>query len=254
MKKLLLILLCFICPLKVNAVQEETLILLDASVSMMESLEDTPKYLLAVNETKKILSNFDKNKAIGLRTIGVSIENAMDILSGDTEVFCKSTKLLIPIETNNITKINTKLDLIFPLGTTPITYSLQQAIQNDFSNSAYKHIILITDGGESCNADPCSYIKEIMSSRSDIKIDIIAIGVSGNDLNELNCLSDATSGELYNVKSPDDLPTALSKFLNNSTPIRTYKNQNIQNKIKQTIPKLIENEPKIKYTNYLLVE
>ena len=254
MKKLLIFLLFLIYSVQAQAVQEETLILLDASVSMMEPLGETPKYLLAVNEAKNVLSNFDRNKSIGLRTIGISIENAMDILTGDTETFCKATKLLVTIESNNITKINAKLDLIFPLGTTPITYSLQQSLQNDFTNSAYKHIILITDGGESCNADPCSYIRRIMSSRSDIKIDIIAIGVSGDDLNELNCLSDATSGELFNVKDPEDLSTALSKFLNSTTPVQTYKNLDIQNNIKQTIPKLIENEQQIKYTNYLLVE
>lgn len=254
MRKILIFLLFFVYSLQVQAVQEETLILLDASVSMMEQFGDTPKYILAVNEAKKVLSNIDKSKPIGLRTIGISIENAMDFLTGDTETFCKATKLLVPITNDSSRDINTRLDLIFPLGTTPITYSLQQAIQNDFSNTSYKHIILITDGGESCNADPCSYIRGIMSSRNDLKIDVIAIGISGNELDELNCLSSATSGELFNVKDPEDLATAMHKFLNNSSVIPSYNNPNLNSKIKEVIPNILENEPQIKYTNYLLVE
>lgn len=254
MKKLLVILLFFVSSLQGLAVQEETLILLDASVSMMESFGDTPKYILAVNEAKKVLSSIDKSKPIGLRTIGITIENAMDFLTGDPETFCKATKLLVPITNNSSRDINTRLDLIFPLGTTPITYSLQQAIQNDFNYSSYKHIILITDGGESCNADPCSFIRGLMSSRSDIKIDVIAIGVSGNELDELNCLSSATSGELFNVKNPDDLSTAMHKFLNNSSVIPLYNKPNLDTKIKEVIPNILENEPEIKYKNYLLVE
>ena len=234
--------------------KEETLILLDASVSMMEPFGETPKYLLAINEAKKVLSTYDRNKAIGLRTIGISIENAMDFLTGDTESFCKATRLVSPITENNISEINSKLDLVFPLGTTPLTYALQQSINNDFSLNSYKHIILITDGGESCNADPCSYIRRIMSSRRDIKIDVIAIGVSDNEFNELNCLTQATSGEIYNIKTPIDLSSALNKFLDNSNIAQPFNKPNIENKIKENIPKLIENQSQIKYKNYLLVE
>lgn len=254
MKKILLLILFFIYPLFANANQEETLILLDASVSMLEPLGETPKYILAINEAKKVITNLDKSKPIGLRTIGISIENAMDILSGDSEIFCKGTKLLSPIAPNNSNEINTKLDLIFPLGTTPITYSLQEAIKNDFNSSSYKHIILITDGGESCNADPCSYIRGVMSSRSDIKIDVIAIGVTGNDANELSCLANATSGQMFNVKNPDDLSTAMNKFIHNSSLIPQYNHPNISNKIQTNINSYIKKEPDIKYKNYLLVE
>ena len=254
MKKILLFLFFLIGALQANAAQEQTLILLDSSVSMMEAFGETPKYLLAVNETKKVLSKYDDRNEIGLRTIGISIENAMDFLTGDTESFCKATRLVSPISKNNTKNINSSLDLVFPLGTTPLTYSLQQSINYDFDKNAYKHIILITDGGESCNADPCSYIRGVMSSRSDIKIDVIAIGVSGKEQSDLNCLASATSGELFNVRTPDDLSTALNKFLKNSTIVPSLNNPNIKEKIKESIPKVINNEPQIKYKNYLLVE
>ena len=242
------------CSIQAYATNEETLILLDSSVSMLEPFGETPKYLLAINEAKKVLTNYDKTKPIGLRTIGISIENAMDFLTGDAESFCTATKLVSPIAKNNINEINSKLDFVIPLGTTPLTYSLQKAINNDFSLNSYKHIILITDGGESCNADPCSYIRGIIGTRSDLKIDVIAIGVSNNELNQLNCLSSATSGELYNIRTPDDFSAAFNKFLNNSNIPKEFNKEKIESKIKENIPQIIKKEQQIKYKNYLLEE
>ena len=106
MKKILILFLFLMCSIQAYATNEETLILLDSSVSMLEPFGETPKYLLAINEAKKVLTNYDKTKPIGLRTIGISIENAMDFLTGDTESFCTATKLVSPIAQNNINEIN----------------------------------------------------------------------------------------------------------------------------------------------------
>lgn len=226
---------------------EETLILLDASASMLEDFQGSPKYITAINKTKDILSTLPSNKAIGLRIIGISIDKAMYYLT-NTDNFCKATSLLEPINTNNLENINFKLDLVFPLGTTPLKYSLEQAINNDFLLNSYKHIILITDGGESCEGDPCNYIQTLMKNRNDIKIDIIAIGVEDDIFKELECLSINTSGRITNVKTPYDFSYTLGQFLMPST-------------IPETTTKFVsvdENQTKqpgiIKYKNYLLEE
>ena len=109
---------------------------------MLEDFQGSPKYITAINKTKDILSTLPSNKAIGLRIIGISIDKAMYYLT-NTDNFCKATSLLEPINTNNLENINFKLDLVFPIGTTPLKYSLEQAINNDFLLNSYKHIILI---------------------------------------------------------------------------------------------------------------
>ena len=249
MKKFIKILLVFFALFFVNYVHadEETLILLDASASMLEDFQGSPKYITAINKTKDISETVPSNKAIGLRIIGISIDKAIFYLS-NTDNFCKATSLLEPINSNNVKNINEKLDMVFPLGTTPLKYSLEQAINNDFLLDSYKHIILITDGGESCEGDPCNYIKTIMRTRSDIKIDIIAIGVSNDIFKELECLSANTSGRITNVETPYDFSQTLGQFLIPSTlPDTTTKFVRAEeNQVKQ--PGII------KYKNYLLEE
>lgn len=214
---LLSIVALFFLSLPIIASEEETLIIFDASVSMLGNFQGQPKYLTAINEAKSVLDTMPSSKLIGLRTIGISIDGALAAFLQNPDELCKATKLTAPIRANNIEYIKTSLDNILPLGTTPLTYSLNLAINYDFTRSAeLKHIILVTDGGESCNGDPCKYIRDLMQTRKDIKIDIIAIGVSGEDFAQLKCLTDSTFGNIINVTKPSELKPAFNNFLSPS--------------------------------------
>ena len=225
MKHLLkIILLLFIFSISSVVFAEETLILFDASVSMNEDFYGSPKYVVAVREAKKILSTVDNNRSIGLRTIGVKINEQVLNFITDPASMCKATQLDIPIRKGNAQYITTALDSILPLGTTPLEYSLRTAINSDFSRgNDLKHIILITDGAESCDADPCRFIRQIMQTRKDIRIDVIAISVNNSDFLQLKCLTDATAGVITNIRNPHEFPKAYSQVLanpsvNNVTP------------------------------------
>ena len=99
---------------------------------------------------------------------------------------------------------------------TPITYSLKQAIKNDFKGiEGDKHIILITDGGENCDESPCTYAMELVKYRKDIKIDVIALNIDNmEDLDQLRCTAKVTKGELYNANTYAELVHSLNKSFN----------------------------------------
>lgn len=247
-KTLFIILIFFAIQHNSFAINEETLILFDSTASMLEPFGSSPKYVTAIKETKEVLSLMPPNTAIGLRIIGLSLEDTLKSLS-IPEHFCKATSLLEPIKPFNIKSINNRLDTLFPLGTTPLTYSLDLAIKNDFSQYSQKHIILITDGAESCDADPCGFIQNLMRTRNDIKIDVISIGISENDLMQLNCLTNYTSGTLINVNTPTEFRSALDKIL--KPQINEIKEQKKEIK---NIDEKFYNEKDVIYKNYLLVE
>ena len=198
--------------------EEDILILFDASTSMMYEIDNQPKYIQMVDVIKKILSRTDSSKKIGLRIIGIPLNPSMVSYIFSPQKMCRATELLNPIKSNNIDNIIVNLDSIFPLGLSPMTYSLATAITSDFSISANpKHIILITDGEEGCDQDPCQFIKEITSVRKDIKIDVIAINVTEDKaIHQLKCLAQYTGGEVKNANNPDQMDFAflsvLSKF------------------------------------------
>ena len=104
------------------------------------------------------------------------------------------------------------------------TQSIQQPL--------LKHIILVTDGAESCDGDPCRFIKEFMRNRNDIRIDIIAISVNPQDFLQLKCLSDTTNGIIINASNPRELKSAYNKVLTEfSTNTDTTYNKPKQNNV-----------------------
>lgn len=245
MRKFFLFFLIFILFLisnsKAFSSNEETLIIFDASASMLEDFKGESKYIIAIEQAKNVLNTLPNTKKIGLRIIGISFDESLLLLIKNPAELCKSTKLVVPIRQNSINHIKSSLDSLFPLGTTPLTYTLEKAITYDFSYGNHlKHIILVTDGGESCNGDPCKYIRELMQTRQDIKIDILAIDVSGEDFKQLKCLTDSTFGSIINIEKPKEITDAFNKFLN------TDFNSVVQTK------HLDSNKREVKYKNYMI--
>lgn len=231
---------------------EQTLIIFDASVSMLEPFGSTQKYIAAINAAKNQLSKIDSQKQVGLRIIGITIDSAIMSFFINPDYMCKATKLVVPISAYNIENINKNLDTIFPMGITPLTYTLKTAVDYDFDINAYpKHIILITDGAESCDADPCSYIKNIMLKRNDIKIDVIAITVNQNDYNLLKCLTENTGGRIITVNDDSEFDNAFSSVMNNKPSLNNIRQYPVP--VQQKNPdNYIPSRQQIKYKNYLI--
>ncbi len=97
-----------------------------------------------------------------------------------------------------------------PLGRTPITYSLQQAL-TDFGDRAGE-IILITDGIESCDADPCALIRQWHASNVKIKVHVVGFGLDEKSKDALKCLSDAAGTDYSDAQSAKDLAEALKRI------------------------------------------
>ena len=98
---------------------------------------------------------------------------------------------------------------------TPITYSLKETIEKDFpQNESPKHIILVTDGGENCDESPCEYVMNLIKTRKDVKIDVIAINIDNiDDLDQLKCTANVTSGKLYNVNTEAELQRSFDETI-----------------------------------------
>lgn len=191
-----------------NEDNEKILFILDFSNSMNEFLDGEPKYILMLNTVKKLIAQIPPEVAIGMRVYGHR--------GGFTpKDMCRASKRIASVCKYNNNNVINSLNGLHPNGMTPITYSLKQAIKYDFVGiSGKKRIILLTDGGENCDESPCKFVMELIKTRRDIFIDVIAFNIEDeDDLDQLECTALVTSGKFYTADTACELAEKLAKSL-----------------------------------------
>ena len=130
---------------------------------------------------------------------------------------CDDTKLEVPFSKNNASKIRQELRFINPKGTTPIAHSLELA-GRDFPDCAdcRNIIILITDGIESCDGDPCAVSLDLQKRGIVLKPFVVGIGLDPGFIETFKCV-----GRYYDAAHEDKfeevLGVVISQALNSTT-------------------------------------
>ncbi len=218
--KLLLILLLGISPVLKCFGQENKdkekpkpltriLFVYDASQSMLGLWQSDRKISIATKLMSQLLDSLRgvPNLQLGLRVYG----HQKTYPPQD----CNDSKLEIPIGVGNVDKIKNKLKTINPKGTTPIAASLEAA-GSDFvpMDNCRNIIILITDGLEECNGDPCAV--SIALQKKGIVLKPFIIGIGRNFADAFKCV-----GTYFDATTEKDFSNALkvviSQALNSTT-------------------------------------
>jgi Ca-activated chloride channel family protein len=127
---------------------------------------------------------------------------------------CSDTKLEVPFSPSNASRIRQKLKFINPKGTTPISNSLEQAA-DDFPpcSNCRNIILLITDGVEACDGDPCEVSLRLQQQGIILRPFVIGIGTDPGFRETFNCI-----GEYYDapdkVRFREALTVVITQALN----------------------------------------
>ncbi len=123
---------------------------------------------------------------------------------------CSDTKLEVPFGPNNAAKIRQKLRYITPKGTTPIAHSLELAV-TDFPPcpDCRNIIVLITDGIEACDGDPCAVSLELQKKGIILKPFVIGIGLDPGFRETFECV-----GYYYNARQENKFKQTLGFVIN----------------------------------------
>ncbi len=101
------------------------------------------------------------------------------------------------------------LGKVRPTGKTPITYSLQEGLK-DFQGGS-GDILLISDGIETCDADPCDLMREWTASNVNIRVHVVGVGLDEIERTAMACIAEETGGTYLDAQSSDGFDEALNE-------------------------------------------
>ncbi|MFK7756952.1 MAG: VWA domain-containing protein [Flavobacteriales bacterium] len=202
--------------LSVSLAQADTtriLFVFDASNSMNAYWQSEPKIDAAVRLLSKTVDElkYMENVEMGLRVYG----HQTKFVTGQQD--CDDTQLLVRIGKGKNIAITNALKRIQPKGTTPIARSLEKAAE-DFpqTGGGRNIIILITDGIEACDEDPCAVSLALQKKGIILKPFIIGIGVDPSYTATFECVGnyfDASKEEIFEQV----IKIVISQALNNTS-------------------------------------
>ena len=102
-----------------------------------------------------------------------------------------------------------------PVGWTPIGLSLERA-GADFpaaSETVANAIILVTDGLETCDGDPCAIATALKQSEAAVTVYVVGLGLDEEELRITSCIAENTGGQIVGAQNADELSAALFTFL-----------------------------------------
>jgi len=186
-------------------------ILLDASGSMQAKIGTETKIAIAKKVLAELVDGMKgrEDLLIGVRVYGHQFDKSAKN--------CQDTKLELQFGPPDPAKVRDLITRIKAQGQTPIAYSLTQA-GRDFQEKTgiQKIIILITDGLESCEGDPCAAARALAAAGVDVKMHVVGFDLKSGELEKLKCLVSPSGGLLLGAKDAGELKSAMDQVVKKS--------------------------------------
>jgi hypothetical protein len=199
-----------------EASPENIMIILDASGSMTDEIEDgkrESKMDAAKRTVLEVIKNIPSSTRVGLRVYGNAKHSFFS---------CRSTEVMTPLGINNRYGIASQMLKIKPVGMTPISYTISKSLEEDFYGvTGEKSIILISDGIESCDEDPCGVAVRMQQRGINVKINVIGLGLTDYAaVKQLRCVALSTKAQFYTANTSAELAQSLNKAMQVKTTVQ----------------------------------
>lgn len=185
------------------------LIIFDASGSMWGQIKGKAKIEIAREVVRNLVQDLPPNVELGLMAYGHRRK-------GD----CGDIELLIPVGKPDKTAFIGTVEAIMPKGMTPITASLELAAESLGYKESKATVILVSDGLETCNADPCAAAKKLEQRGVDFTAHVVAFDLKPGETEKLRCIADATGGRFFPASDAASLKDALDLAVGAATALK----------------------------------
>ncbi|MEP5152129.1 VWA domain-containing protein [Planktotalea sp.] len=182
-------------------VATDLMFVFDASGSMWGQVDGVAKIDIARDVFTDISEGWAQSQqAVGLIAYGHRRK-------GD----CSDIELLQAPLPSGMQTLTTKVQSLVPRGKTPLSEAVRMAAQTLKYTENAATVVLLTDGIETCDLDPCAVGAELERLGVNFTAHVVGFDIRAQtDKNQLQCLARSTGGTYLDARDAETLNTALA--------------------------------------------
>ncbi|NIX76545.1 vWA domain-containing protein [Microvirga terricola] len=174
-----------------------TVLVIDASNSMWGRIDGKAKMEIARDAVGSVVDTLPKGTRLGIVAYGHR-------RAGD----CSDIEAILPLGPVDKSKVQAVANRLTPRGKTPITAALKEAA-GLLDAGKPGNVIIVTDGIETCKADPCALAEELKRANAGFVAHVIGFDVSSVERPKLSCIAERTGGTFVAASNAGELGQAL---------------------------------------------
>lgn len=179
-----------------------TMLVLDASGSMWGQIQGRAKIEIAREAVGTMLKAWPRDQQLGLMAYGHRSK-------GD----CADIQVLKQPAVLDAAGVQKTVNALQPKGMTPISASVRMAAEQLKFTERKATVILVSDGEETCNADPCALGAELEKLGVDFTAHVVGFDLpEGKARAQLQCLAKSTGGRYVEARDAAELNKALGQI------------------------------------------
>lgn len=171
-------------------------LIIDSSGSMAADLDGRPRLDVAREVIAAEASAWVAGAPLGVVAYGHR-------RAGD----CADIETLLPVGALNEGELAETVARLRARGKTPLSAAMVEASKLLTEGGS---IILVSDGLETCDADPCAVAESLVTANADLRIFVIGFGLTAPELAALQCIADNGGGRLLSADSAETLGETLA--------------------------------------------
>ncbi|WP_421951116.1 VWA domain-containing protein [Pelagibacterium sp.] len=189
-----------LAPAALAQERPSTILVLDASGSMWGQIDGVNKITIARDVVGDIVSDFPVDQNLGFVTYGHRERGQ-----------CADIETLVEPAHGTAAEIAGIVEGLNPRGMTPMTDAVITAAQALRHTEQAATVILVSDGIETCNPDPCAAARALEEAGVDFTAHVIGFDVRGeaDALLQMQCIAEETGGRFLTADNAQELNEAL---------------------------------------------
>lgn len=177
---------------------EKSIIVFDASGSMWAQINGKARIDIARETIAAVLKDFPADRELGLMAYGHREKGS-----------CTDIELIVPPAAGTSSAISAAVGKINPKGKTPLSAAVKEAAEELKFTEEKATVILVTDGLETCNADPCALGSALEKADVDFTAHVVGFGLTDEEGKQVACLAENTGGKYIQASDAGQLTEAL---------------------------------------------